>query len=469
VLFVVVAVFAGAATAAAPLPAVGVAGGLLGLLIVLLIVRGVLERRTAHPRTDPPSILPTLLLCYLLPLFLLSRTYSLIGKNPIYLPDVLAMICAGIALGRARWRHLEIFAISCALIAVLMAHAVLVGREHHYSDAVKGLVLVLYPALAVPIAGWASQRIDLERLMSVLPRLVLPLIPIGLVVLDHHLVPSAFGLELGIAGAFAAVRGMPNRKILTLSFLAGGVILVAFSAKRGVTLTIFCSVVAAWIASTRLSRLSKRTIIGLALAILVSVFAAAVIDQIIVVPPSIPIVGRLAERASGGTKAASNNVTLRKLMWGYALTTTWDDDPLLGVGAYHPIEVTIGTNNIAKHLSSGVHNSFVGYTFYAGYPEGFLVVGVFAWGFLRLWRVRKRSIYAPAMFGALVAVVLTAATNVSFEVTYMGGPSWLALGLAYGLSAKLMDVPDPGSSADEMEDDGDAELALSADGPILAS
>jgi hypothetical protein len=51
----------------------------------------------------------------------------------------------------------------------------------------------------------------------------------------------------------------------------------------------------------------------------------------------------------------------------------------------------------------------------------------------------------------------------------MGGPSWLALGLAYGLSAKLMDVPDPGSSADEMEDDGDAELALSADGPILAS
>ncbi|MGC9963752.1 MAG: hypothetical protein ABSE47_17940, partial [Acidimicrobiales bacterium] len=296
-LFAIAAVFAGAATAAAPVPAVGVAGGLLGLLVVSLIVRGVSARRLPKVRTDPPSVLPSLLLLYVLPLFMLSRTYALVGKNPIYLPDLLATICAAIALGRAKWRHLEVFAVVGVLIGVLMMHGVLVGREHHYPDAIKGLVLALYPILAVPIAGWASQRIDLERLLSVLPRLVLPTIPLGLLVLHgHHLIPSAFGLELGIAGAFAAVSGMPSRKLLAVSFVLGTVLLIAFSAKRGVTLTVLCSVAAAWVASKRLSQLSRMTMVGIAIGLLAAVFAAAVVDQVIVVPSSVPIIGRLAER-----------------------------------------------------------------------------------------------------------------------------------------------------------------------------
>jgi hypothetical protein len=99
-----------------------------------------------------------------------------------------------------------------------------------------------------------------------------------------------------------------------------------------------------------------------------------------------------------------------------------------------------------------VHDSFVGYTFYAGYPEGLLVVFVWFWGVVRLWRVRRRSPYAPAVLGCVVAAILTAATNVSFEVTYMGGPSWLILGLAFGLSAKLMDETSPPSSLTSSSD-----------------
>ncbi|MGA2211002.1 MAG: hypothetical protein ABSH30_15355 [Acidimicrobiales bacterium] len=427
-----------------PKPAIEGAGAIFALLVTALVVRDYYLRRKPRIRTDPPSVLPALLFCYAMPLFLLSRAYAVIGANPLYLPDVLAMICAGIALSRARWRHLEVFAVTCALIAVLMAHAVLVGREHHYPDAIKGLVLVVYPVLCVPIAAWASQRNDLERLLSYFPRVILPLIPLGLIITHgHHLIPSAYGLELGIAGAFAVVPRMPNRKLLAVTFLVGSLLLIAFSAKRGVTLTLLLSVAAAWIATRRLHNLSKRVMVALAAGVLIALMGTAVVAGIITVPTSVPILGRLAERASSNTTSASNNVTLRELMWNYALTTTLNNDPLLGVGAYHPIQVTLGNNNIAKHLSSGVHNSFIGYTFYAGYPEGLLVSGVFAWGLLRLWKVRRRSIYAPAMFGAIVSVIATALTNVSFEVTYMGGPSWLALGVAFGLSAKLMDVPDP--------------------------
>jgi O-antigen ligase len=239
---------------------------------------------------------------------------------------------------------------------------------------------------------------------------------------------------------------MPNRRLLGAAFIVGSVILIGFSAKRGVTLTLVSAVLAAWVASRRLRHVSTRTIVGMGAGALVVLIGASVVSGIIVLPSSWPVVGRLAERASGSTTSSANNVTLRELMWGYALTTSWNQDPLVGVGAYHPIDVILNNNDIADHLSSGVHNSFIGYTFYAGYLEGLLVSGVYLWGLIRLWKVRRRSIYAQAMFGALVAVIVTALTNVSFEVTYMGGPSWLALGLAFGLSAKLMDMPDDAES-----------------------
>jgi O-antigen ligase len=84
-----------------------------------------------------------------------------------------------------------------------------------------------------------------------------------------------------------------------------------------------------------------------------------------------------------------------------------------------------------------VHNSFIGYTFYAGFPAGLLVVAAFLLGLWQTWRHRHRSRYMPALFGSLVGVVLTAFTNVALETTYIGGPSWLILGAAIGAAATV--------------------------------
>lgn len=445
------AAVAGAATAKVPDAAVSVAAGLFGVLLLGIMLRTVVERNSPEVRTDPPSLVPVILLCYLLPMFFLSRSFALVGVNPIYLPDVLATLAAGFAMGRAQWRRLELYAATSGLIAVLMAHAVLVGRHDRYPDAIKGLVLVIYPVIAVPIAGWISQRLDIERLLSFLPRLVFPLIPIGLILTHgHHEVPSAYGLELGIAGSFAIVAGMPARKLLMVSFLAGAVIFFLYSAKRGPALTLFLSCGAAWVASRRLHLMSKKMLVGIGAASLVVLFGISVVSGFVVLPQSTPVIGKLAARASGN-QSASDNVAIREVMWNYALTTTWNDDPFLGVGAYHPIDITFKRNDIADKPNVGVHNSFIGYTFYAGFLEGGLVALVFLWALVRTWRVRRLSVYAPAIFGALIAVIATAMTNVSFEVTYMGGPSWLVVALAFGLSAKL--INDAHSDDDNEDDD----------------
>ncbi|MBV8989547.1 MAG: O-antigen ligase family protein, partial [Solirubrobacterales bacterium] len=168
-------------------------------------------------------------------------------------------------------------------------------------------------------------------------------------------------------------------------------------------------------------------------------------------PTRVPVAGRVVVRATDTTGSAANNVGLRRAMWAYALRTTYSENPLLGVGAYHPIEVTYFENDLSQDVASGVHNSFVGYAFYAGFPAGLLVVALFAIGLWRSWRLRGVSDYAPALFGALVAVVCTALTNVALETTYIGGPSWLVLAAAIGLAASYRgrgaqaDVPPSGA------------------------
>jgi hypothetical protein len=446
--FGILAALAGILTAWKPLPAVAVAGGGLVILLAALTMQALRSRRSSeslHVR----SIVPFLLLCYVLPMFMLSRIYSLVGFKPLYLPDVLAILAAGIALFRAQWRHLGVYALVSGLIAVLMLHATYVGHEHGYPSALKGLVMVIYPLIAVPIAGWLAQRADLERLLSVLPRFVFVLIPIGMVIAhDHRIVPEAYGLEYACAGSFAVVPGILGRKLLALSFLVGTVLLISYSAKRGVEITIGLSVAAAWFAARRPRAASRATGIVLAAGALVVVLAFSVVEGIIVVPPNIPLLSHIAKRASDQQKAAAGDVVVRRLIWSYALSTTWNEDPLLGVGAYHPIEVERGSFNAAANDATGVHDSYIGYTFYAGYPEGLLVIFVFVWGVVRLWRVRRRSPYAPAVLGCLLGAVLTATTNVALELTYIGGPSWLILGLAFGLSAELMDRPDPPEEPD---------------------
>jgi hypothetical protein len=453
-------VLAGILTASKPLSALALAGLGLAILVGILTANAV-SARVAPERQNAPSVVPFLLLCYALPMFVFNRLFALVGHSPYFLPDFLAVAAGGIGLFRARWRHLGLFAIVAGLIGVLMLHATYVGHHHGYPSATKGLVMVVYPVIAIPIAGWVAGRADIERLLAVLPRFVFPLVPIGMILAHHHhLVPSAYGLAYGCAGAFLIVPGIPNRKVLLVSYLIGAGLLISYSAERGVELTLLFSVATAWLATKRLRRLSMKTMMALAATGLVAIFAFSMFEGIIVIPSNVPFLSHIQERVSDKQRKASGDVTLRKLIWTYALATTWNEDPLLGVGAYHPISVSFGTADVTANDAVGTHNSFVGYTFYAGYPEGALVILVYAWGVLRLWRVRRRSIYAPAVLGSLVGVIVTAATNVAFELTYIGGPSWLILGLAFGLSAKLLDQPDPSPwsvSSSEL-DDGHREL-----------
>jgi O-antigen ligase len=303
-------------------------------------------------------------------------------------------------------------------------------------------VLVLYPLVAVAAAGWVAGLKDVDHTLSVLPRYILPLIAVGQVVVmatNATLVAASYGLYLGIGAAFAIVPGIPGRRLLGLSCLVGFMLLVAFQAERGPTLTVLLAALSAWLAASRFRSRGSGRAAMVAVLIVITGTALAFSLGIARGPTQIPIVGRVIERATATSSSdpeAANNVGLRTAAWSYALNATYVENPLLGVGAYHPIELTFHGNDLATNPGTGVHNSFIGYVFYAGYPAGLLVVLVFVLGVLRIWRIRRLTVYAPALLGALVAVVVTALTNVALETTYIGGPSWLVLAGAVGLAGR---------------------------------
>ncbi len=402
------------------------------------------------PRTAPAHaevgvrqvLLASTLVLYVIPMLMFGRAFALIGVSPVYLPDVLLILAALMMIPEARFGSIAPLPLLCTLIALFALHAVYVGQEHGYEAADKGLVLALYPMIAVAVAAWIAGRGQTDRVISFLPRYALPLVAVGLAIVILANVPyvaASYGLYLGIAAAFAAAPGVPNRGLLLVSTLAGFMVLVSVNAERGPTLTILLASLASWLTSTRFR--STMAAAGRVLTVTIIVTAAALFFSLGFAPGTdVPVVGRLAIRVASADTAeslsAANNVSLRKAIWSYALSTTYHQDPLLGVGAYHPIELTYLGNNLRRDADTGVHNSFVGYTFYAGYLAGLLVIAVFSLGLYRVWQVRHRNIYAPAVFGALVAVIVTALTNVALETTYIGGPSWAALGLAVGLAAK---------------------------------
>ena len=433
-----VALAAGAATAWKPLPALLLTLFLtLGLVLVIVLLKG---GRTRSKATGLQSrFIPVLLFLYLFPLMSLGKVYASIGVNPIYLPDILLSIAAVFAAFQARWRHIAIFTLCCVAVSVLSLHAVVVGSENHYAGATKGLVLALYPLLAGPLAGWLSSRSDLDQLLASFSKYVLPWIPLGLVLTyGSALVPSSYGLYLGCAGAFAAVAGVPRRRLIGISFAFGGVLLIVLSAKRGVALTMMGAFGVAWIAQRRVRSFGAKEVIKLVIVALVGVLSVSAFLGFIRLG-NVPGLGTFISRASGQSLSASNNVAVREQIWAYALSTSLHEDALFGVGAYHPILVDFDGNNFADQPLVGVHDSFIGYTFYAGYPAGILVASLFLGGVIRLWRVRHRNLYVPALLGCLVAAIITALTNVALEVTYIGGLSWLILAAAFGVSARCLD------------------------------
>ena len=444
-----IGVMAGAVVATVDYLAV-IGAAIVGALIVI-VMRARSTRSDATSTTVDVAIY-VLLAIYLLPMLTLGRVYALVGHKPLYLADVLVMCIAVLALPHAFRGRMSAFSLLSLAVGLLMLHSVYVGYAQHYQGALRGLVMVIYPLAAIPIAAWLASRSDLERDIASFARHVLPFVPIGLavvIVLHQSVIAASYGLYLGVVGAFAVVPGVPRRRLLLLACFIGLTMLISFSAKRGPALAIALGILAAWAASG--SFRSHRSMATLALASLLSISVMALAASIgFVAPTRLPVVGNLIARVvdsrSNSSTEAANNVTLRTAMWAYALETTAIRGPFLGVGAFHPIEVSLYGNNIADDPESGVHNSFLGYAFYAGFPAGGLLIGLFVVGLWQTWRIRRTTIYAPALFGALVAVVVTALTNVALETTYIAGPSWLILAAAIGLAARYSNGPHSSST-----------------------
>jgi hypothetical protein len=120
-------------------------------------------------------------------------------------------------------------------------------------------------------------------------------------------------------------------------------------------------------------------------------------------------------------------------MWRYALVTTAQEHPLIGLGAGRPIETGLGPT-VSINRKSGAHNSLVGYAFYSGYPSAILVALVFIIALVSCWRFRAFPGCA-SLFGATTAVAVTCMTNVALETPFIAGPAWAVLGAALGAAA----------------------------------
>jgi O-antigen ligase len=151
----------------------------------------------------------------------------------------------------------------------------------------------------------------------------------------------------------------------------------------------------------------------------------------------VPIIGSLVSRIAESTRPDSestNNITLRQEMWRYAIMTTAQDNPFFGRGAGHPVAAPGFGFRIQIDPRSGVHNSFVGYAFYSGFPSAILVSVAFALAIAGCWRNRAHHAHA-SLFGATIAVAITCATNIALETPYIAGPAWAVIGAAVGAAS----------------------------------
>jgi O-antigen ligase len=129
-------------------------------------------------------------------------------------------------------------------------------------------------------------------------------------------------------------------------------------------------------------------------------------------------------------------------MWHYAIATTAEEHPLIGRGAGKPIATGLGLTALVDN-KSGVHNSFIGYAFYSGFPSALLVAWAFVLALAGSWRHRARPGIAP-LFGATVAVAATCMTNVALETPYIAGPAWAVMGATVGAVAATRTPPTGG-------------------------
>ncbi|MFD9482963.1 O-antigen ligase family protein [Streptomyces sp. NPDC059991] len=379
------------------------------------------------------------------------------GVSSVYLMDVLAVFALLVTVHmwgprafsepRLRW-----FRAVAVALAAASAQAVYRGIEGGYPDPLKGAILGLYPLFGWFAATWFLTRPVHEPLRW---RWVLYVPTCGVLVgwaLHTPVVAAASGLYLAIAAAFGVQLRYRGNSRLLLWTLTGAALLTALTSKRGPLL----AVVAALSATALAGRPSGRRVIRwpviswtVATVGVMALLAFSLSGRHL---SDMPVAGGLMTRLSSSADVhteAGANVGLRLEMWREALRMAWHE-PLLGAGAGHPIELTAFRPR-ANSGSSGPHNSFVGYIYYLGWPAGLGFILLVAATLRRTWRARHHPV-AASWFGATVGVCVTALTNVAFETTFIGLPSWLVLACAYALVG--VDRDDGGENRTDTEATG---------------
>jgi O-antigen ligase len=374
----------------------------------------------------------------LAPLFLLGREYATVGVSSVYLMDVLAVSALLVTVhmwgprafseSRLRW-----FRTVAVVLAVASAQAVYRGIEAGYPDPLKGAILGLYPLFGWCAATWFLTRPVQEPLRW---RWVL-YVPAGGVLLvsavHTPVIAAASGLYLAIAAAFGAQMRYAGNSRLLLWTLTGTALLTALASKRGPLLAVVAAVSATAIAGRSGRRHAIRWPVISWTVVTLGVMALLAFSLSGRHLSDIPVAGGLMTRLSSSADVhteAGANVGLRLEMWREALRVSWQE-PIFGAGAGHPIEVeAFGPRT--NSASSGPHNSFVGYIYYLGWPAGLCFILLVVATLCRTWRARRHPV-AASWFGATTGVCVTAFTNVAFETTFIGLPSWLVLACAYAL------------------------------------
>ncbi|MCX5349368.1 O-antigen ligase family protein [Streptomyces mirabilis] len=407
----------------------------------------------------------------LVPLFLFGREYAMVGVSPVYLMDFFAVMALLATVGTWGPRtlseeRLRGFRRVAILLAAIMAQAVYRGVAAEYPDPLKGAIMGVYP-----IFGWlaATWLLTLTNKEIIRWRWVLYAPTLGLflkMALDTSMAPAATGIYLVIAGAFGVQRHNLGHSRLLIWTLVGAAVLTALASKRGPLLAVVATIVAAAVASRATRRhVARRPAVPLVLA-MAGVIAALAFTLSGQQLTEAPVVGGLATRlessAGDSNSESANNVELRFAMWQEALRTA-GENPLFGAGAGHPMELVFKGHPL-NDPKSGPHNSFVGYVFYLGWPAGIAVCLLICAILRRTWRARHHPVGA-SWFGATVGVCITACTNVAFETTFIGLPSWLVLSCAYA----LVGVP-RGQEAAELRDRGfiARQRPARAPGPVTA-
>lgn len=394
------------------------------------------------------------LACYVLPIAIMGRTLTnipLLGSPNVYLADLLLALALGLSVpavwAALRIRIFRIYTLVVALLSGVMAVSVYRGWDADYVGAVKYSYLFILPWLSVAVAAHivavsgrfgrlpvrAASTIAVATVVAIIVSRSLP----GITIVGQAVTTA---ITLCVVLAVGVASSIQERKKVTLLLgLVAALVFLSGSGQRGPALALAGAAMCTWM-TAHLSRFAMQKIgVGLALVSL-SVGLVAGSALVGVTPgQAIPGLGFLESRVTATFESpdseARANTDNRLIQWEWAWETTTQEDPLFGLGAGRPIEISVTGDQVGDYdPMSGLHNSYLAHYFYAGIVGFVLLISVLTWVVWRTFSARNRHPWAPAALGALIGGLITAFTNVALEAPYAGSLVWALIGAGFAIS-----------------------------------